>query len=308
VSVLVLSLPGMERPAARLAGALGAQSGSLVLHRFPDGECRVRIDQPLRDKLVVIVTRLDCPDDKLLPLLFAAATARDLGADAVGLVAPYLAYMRQDRRFHAGEGISARYFSGVLSQAVDWLVTVDPHLHRIRKLEQLFPIPVESVHAAPLMADWIRTHVKSPMLIGPDDESVQWVGALANQLGVAHALLSKRRSNDRTVELGLPDLSPCLGHQPVLVDDIIASGATMLQAIRLLRRAGWPSPACMAVHAVFAGNAYEALQVAGAIRIATCNTIPHPSNAIDVSELLAAAVARRLAASRPSAPVLEAAR
>ena len=113
MSVLVHSLPGMERLSARLAAALGVPMGTLVVHRFPDGECRVRIDQAVRDKVVVIVTRLDRPDDKLLPVVFGAATARDLGADSVGLVAPYLAYMRQDRRFHAGTNVAllgaARY-------------------------------------------------------------------------------------------------------------------------------------------------------------------------------------------------------
>jgi ribose-phosphate pyrophosphokinase len=308
VRVLVLSLPGMERLSARLAAALGAPMGTLVVHRFPDGECRVRIDQAVRDKVVVIVARLDHPEDKLLPLLFGAETARDLGADSVGLVAPYLAYMRQDRRFHAGEGISARYFAGILDRTADWLVTVDPHLHRIRKLEELLTIPAQSVHAAPLMADWVRVHIEKPMLIGPDSESMQWVRALATLLEVPHAVLSKRRSDDRTVELRLPDLSACVGHQPVLVDDIIASGGTMLEATRLLRRAGWPPPACLAVHAVFAGNAYEALQAAGVTSIATCNTIPHLTNAIDVSELLAAAVTQRLEAAGLAAPSLEAAR
>lgn len=308
MSVLILSLPGMEPLSARLAAGVGARMGTLALHRFPDGECRVRIDPVVKDKVVVIVASLDRPDEKLLPLVFGAATGRELGAESVGLVAPYLAYMRQDRRFHGGEGISARYFAGILDHSVDWLVTVDPHLHRIRKLEDLFTIPTESVQAEPLMADWVRGHIERPMLIGPDSESMQWVGVLANLLGAPHAVLTKRRSDDRRVEIRLPDLSACVGHQPVLIDDIIASGGTMLESARLLQRAGWPPPACLAVHGVFAGGAYEALQDAGMTTIATCNTIPHPSNAIDVGGLVAAAVTQRLRLSGMSEPSLEAAR
>jgi ribose-phosphate pyrophosphokinase len=300
MSVLLLALPGMEPLSARLAGLLGAATGAVRVHRFPDGECRVRIDQVVRDQVVVIVTRLDRPDDKLLPLIFAAETARELGADSVGLVAPYLAYMRQDRRFHMGEGVSARHFASILDATADWLVTVDPHLHRIATVEEIFTIPVEVVHAAPIMAAWIRAKVRSPMLIGPDSESMQWVGSLAELLQVPSAVLTKHRAGDRRVDLQLPNLKDCLGHQPVLIDDIIASGGTMLEAARLLRAAGWPPPVCLAVHAIFADDAFERLQ--GAVsRIATCNTIPHPSNDIDVSELLAAAIRRRLQPSAASA-------
>ena len=301
MSVLVLSLPGMEALSARLAALLGAAMGAVRVHRFPDGECRVRIDQVVRDQAVVIVTRLDRPDDKLLPLIFAAETARELGADSVGLVAPYLAYMRQDQRFHVGEGVSARYFAGVLDDTVDWLVTVDPHLHRIAAADRIFTMPVEVVHAAPIMAAWIRAEVWNPMLIGPDGESMQWVGSLAELLQVPYAILTKHRVGDRRVDLELPDLRDCMGHQPVLIDDIIASGGTMLEAARLLRAAGWPMPVCLAVHAIFADHALERLQGAGVSRIATCNTIPHPSNDIDVSEPLAAAIRRRLQPSAASA-------
>jgi ribose-phosphate pyrophosphokinase len=78
----------------------------------------------------------------------------------------------------------------------------------------------------------------------------------------------------------------------VLVDDVIASAATMIEATRLLREAGWPAPVCLGVHGVFAGNAYQALEDAGAARIVTCRTIAHPSNAIDLSHPIAEAVKR----------------
>jgi ribose-phosphate pyrophosphokinase len=291
---VVLSLPGNEALAARLGAGLGLEVSAIRLHRFPDGETRVRIAQLVSGKQVVLAATLDRPDAKLLPLLFTAATARDLGAASVGLVAPYLAYLRQDRRFEPGEGLSARYFARLLSGVVDWLVTVDPHLHRIAKLEELYSIPVEVVHTAPRLAAWVRAHIQHPMIIGPDAESAQWVSALAERTDAPHAVLSKRRLGPRTVDIRLPDLSACLGHHPVLVDDIISSGATMAEAIRLLKQAGWPPPACVAVHGVFADGSYQRLKNAGAAAIVTCNTITHPSNQIDVLDLAVAAVARCL--------------
>ncbi len=294
MSAVVLVLPENERIANRIGAYLDLDVSSVVVHRFPDGEARVRVNRSVAGKAVILVATLDRADQKVLPLLFTAAAARDLGASSVGLVAPYLAYMRQDRRFEPGEGVSARHFAQLLSGALDWLVTVDPHLHRTASLEELYSIPARAAGTAPLLADWIAAHVERPIVIGPDGESIQWVRSVAARIKAPHAVLNKRRSGDASVTIKLPDLSAAVGHHPVLVDDIIASGATMVEATQLLRRAGWPPPICLGVHAVFAGNAYASLQEAGAAQIVTCNTIAHPSNQIDVSGLVAAAVAQSL--------------
>src|SRR6185503_12811188 len=122
----------------------------------------------------IILCTLADPDAKFLPLIFAAATARELGAARVGLVAPYLAYMRQDRRFNPGEAVTSRYVAKLISGAFDWLVTVDPHLHRYGALGEIYTIPTRAIHAAPLMSDWIRRNVPDPLIVGPDSESEQW--------------------------------------------------------------------------------------------------------------------------------------
>lgn len=294
MNAVVLSLPGNDRIANRIGAWLRLDVSSVAVHRFPDGEARVRLSRSVAGKAVVLVATLDRADDKILPLLFTAATARDLGARSVGLVAPYLAYMRQDRQFEAGEGVTAHHFARLLSAAVDWLITVDPHLHRTDELGELYTVPTSAVASAPLLAEWIGEHVASPVIIGPDAESARWVGSVADRIHAPYVLLQKRRSGDKTVALTLPDLSACIGRQPILLDDIIASGATMLEAIRLLRQGGWPAPICLGVHAVFANDAYTALLGAGATQVVTANTISHPSNVMDVSRLLAQAVQQTL--------------
>ncbi len=137
----------------------------------------------LTGRRVALVCTLDRPDPKLLPLLFAARTASELGDASVGLVAPYLAYMRQDRRFHTGEAVSARLFASILSPQFDWLVTVDPHLHRIHSLAAIYEMATRVLHAAPAIARWIAREVENPVLIGPDGESVQWVSEVARTTG-----------------------------------------------------------------------------------------------------------------------------
>jgi ribose-phosphate pyrophosphokinase len=287
VRARVVALPGNDVLAAALADRLDADLGGATIRSFPDGESYVRIEGDCTGRTLLLVCTLDRPDAKTLPLLLLAATARDLGVSRVGIVAPYLAYLRQDRRFLPGEGLTSTYFARLLSGAVDWLLTVDPHLHRLASLATLYTIPARAVHAAPLLAAWIRRHVPDAALVGPDAESTQWVAAVAEQAQVPHLVLEKVRHGDREVEVSLPAGPSWREHTPVIVDDIISTGHTMLATVGHLRRLGTPPPVCVGIHAVFADDAHAALLAAGAGRVVTTNTIPHPSNAIDVADLLA---------------------
>ncbi len=289
---LILALPGNERLAAALANAANMEVGDLTVRRFPDDETYVRLDTAVEGRSVVIVCTLDRPDEKLLPLIFSAAAARDLGAARTGLVAPYLAYMRQDRRFQTGEAITSSHFAQILSVWIDWLVTVDPHLHRRHSLSEIYPMPAAAVHAAQTIAGWIGREVPNPLLIGPDEESRQWVSEVARDANAPHVILQKVRHGDRDVEVRVPDVGRWRGHTPVLVADIVSTGRTMIETISHLNRAGLAAPVCVGVHAVFAGASCDDLKNAGARSIVTCNTIPHVSNAIDISEMLGGPASR----------------
>ena len=220
---LLLSLPGNEDATRALAEHLGADVGAVEVHRFPDGESLVRVACEVVERDVALVCTLDRPDGKLLPLVFAAGAARDLGARRVGLIAPYLAYMRQDRRFRDGEAVTAWELARLLSGVFDWLATVDPHLHRILDLRDLYPIPCGVAHAAPAVAQWIAENVRAPLLVGPDEESAQWVHTVAGLAGAPSVVLAKTRSGDREVTVSVPDVARWRDHTPVLVDDIIST-------------------------------------------------------------------------------------
>jgi ribose-phosphate pyrophosphokinase len=239
---------------------------------------------------VVLLCSLDRPDDKFLPLMFAATTARDLGATSVGLVSPYLAYMRQDRQFRPGEAVTSTYFAQTLALQVDWLVTVDPHLHRRSALSEIYAVPAIALHAAPLVAEWIQEAVKQPLLVGPDAESAQWVAAVARDAGAPHLVLQKTRRGDRDVEVSVPEIERWRDHTPALVDDIVSTAPTMIATVGHLIRAEMRRPVCVAVHGIFAGGAYRELLDAGASRIVTANTVPHETNAIDLTDPLADAI------------------
>lgn len=232
-----IAMPGNEPMAERLSALTGGEIAALETRRFPDGETYLRLTGGVSRRQVAIVCTLDHPDGKFLPLAFAAATARELGASRVGLVAPYLAYMRQDRRFKDGEAVTATQFARLLSGSVDWLVKR------------------------------IAAHVRCPFVV-----------------------LAKRRLGDRQVAIDLPDLSAMRGRKPVPVDDIISSAGTMMEAARRVAAAGLPRPVCAAVHGLFAGDSFERLSMV-AEAVVTTNTVAHRSNAIDLSDRIAPAVA-----------------
>jgi ribose-phosphate pyrophosphokinase len=287
----IYALPGNDDFADRLAAHGGWARAALEVHRFPDGESLVTVAPPAAGEESVLVCTLDRPDPKLLPLLMAAATLRELGATHVGLVAPYLAYMRQDARFQPGQAISSCIFGRLLDQAFDWLLTVDPHLHRHRTLAEAGMPRGRVAHAAPALATWIREHVALPLIIGPDGESEQWAREVARLADAPAVIAGKERRGDRDVGVALPDLTTWRGRIPVLLDDIIASGHTMAETVRALISAGWPAPTCVAVHGVFAEGASALLRMAGAARVVTTNTIAQASADIDISGTLAMALA-----------------
>ena len=287
---VVFELFGHAALADAIAAQTHAERGRLLLRRFPDAECYLRFESEMDGCDVTLVANLARPDEHIPALLFAASTARELGACKVGLVSPYLPYMRQDRRFHSGEAVTSRTFARLISTHFDWMVTVDPHLHRYASLGELYSVPATALSAAPLIAEWIRAHVEQPLLLGPDAESAQWVSAVAEIIGAPWVVSQKTRHGDRDVEVELPDIARWRGSKAVILDDIIASGRTMIEALRRTREARYDDPICVGIHAVFCDDSYRTLIGAGAGGIVTTDSVPHESNVIRLAALLANAV------------------
>lgn len=292
---VVIAMPGSTAQAEQLARELAAELITPEVRRFPDGELYTRIEPSLAGHDAILVGSLyPDPAEQFLAVAFLAANARDRGARKVGLVAPYLAFMRQDVEFKTGEGITSRYFARMVSSVVDWLVTVDPHLHRHSSLEGLYTVPTRIARSAPAIAGWIQREIARPYLVGPDAESVQWVRAIADTCGAPFVILEKTRRGDRDVSISAPPRDGWNGHTPVLVDDIVSTGKTMIEATRQLRAAGIAPPLCVAIHAVFADNVLEELMTAGAAGIVSCDTIVHTSNRICVAGPIADAARSHL--------------
>lgn len=288
-NTIVLGFPSYRAPAARLAQRLGARYGDVAVHRFPDGESLVRLPPDLPGHVVLCLS-LDHPNGRLVELELAAATARELGAETLTLVAPYLCYMRQDKAFHPGEAVSQRIVGALLGRRFDALITVDPHLHRTHTLAAAIPVRrAVALSAAPVMTAWLEQRSDAPLLIGPDEESSQWVSAIANPAGLDYGIALKTRLGDREVRVELPDV-PAAGRDVVLVDDVASTGQTLVAAAREVRARGAASIAVLVTHALFVDDAEMRLREAGVTEICSSDSIPHPSNRLHLDEIIAAAL------------------
>jgi ribose-phosphate pyrophosphokinase len=286
---IVFYLPGNEEIGKDLANLLAADTGEYIIRHFPDGETYVKIVSLIKDRDVLLVCSLNQPDNKLLPLYFISKSLKEFGASKVTLVAPYLAYMRQDKRFSEGECVTSNLFATLISSFVDALITIDPHLHRRSNLNEIYTIPTTVLHAAILISNWIKDNIPNALIVGPDMESEQWVSHVAKDADVPYIVLEKKRHGDRDVEIKAPDVSQWKNHTPVLVDDIISTAKTMMVTANHLNMAGYKPATCIGVHGIFADNAFYELLASGVDKIVTTNSIPHASNRISITNLISEA-------------------
>jgi ribose-phosphate pyrophosphokinase len=283
---IVVAYQGNEQMANAIREGLSCALGEFEMRQFPDGETYVRLITDVLDCEVIVVATLHRPDDKFLSLTFLLRLLKDAGALKIKLVAPYLAYMRQDKQFKSGEALTSAYFGELLSPFIDELVTIDPHLHRHHSMKEIYTANATVLHASNAIAMWIKNSIPNPVLIGPDAESAQWVSEVAAAAGAPYIVLNKERHGDRNVEISFPEIGSFHQYVPVLVDDIISTARTMIATVKRLQELGFKKPLCVGVHAIFADDSFSELQRAGAAEIVTCNTIVHSSNGIDISPII----------------------
>jgi ribose-phosphate pyrophosphokinase len=286
---IVLGFPEYAAPARDLAHAADMDYADVAIHRFPDGESLVRLPASLPPR-VVFCRSLDHPNDKLIELELAAASALERGAAQLELVAPYLCYMRQDRAFKSGEAVSQQIIGRLLARHFDVLITVDPHLHRTHSLAVAVPVQrAVALSATSVMAKWLSSRSEAPFLLGPDQESGQWVGAIAGPAGLDYGIANKLRLGDRSVRVELPD-ADFDDRDVVLVDDVVSTGHTMAECATQVRKRGAKRIAALVTHALFVDDALQMMQAAGIETIVSTDSIPHASNGMSLAGLLAGAL------------------
>jgi ribose-phosphate pyrophosphokinase len=289
--MIITSCGNSEKIAKKIAQEVGAKYSQLIISSFPDGEMYLRYKDDLKAQKVVIIHSFQPnPNKSLFEIIFAAQTAKDLGAKKVILMAPYLAYMRQDKRFNPGEGISSRIMAKLLNGSLDKIITIDPHLHRYKSLKEIFTIPSVKLTANPLIEEYIERKVKRKdrglVIIGPDWESYQWAEEVAKRIGAEATVFSKKRYSSRHVEEKMNKKVEMKGKDAVIVDDIISTGHTIAEAAKKAKKMGAKKVVAIGVHGLLVENAIGKMRKAGVDKIVTSNCIEHQTNEIDVTSLI----------------------
>jgi len=275
----------------RLASWLDVPMHEIALHRFPDGELRVTVGPAAATTILYVP--LDQPNDKIVAVLFAAEALRREGAERLVLVSPYLCYMRQDAAFQKGEAISQKVIGRLIAGTVDRVITVDAHLHRTHSIANVFSgIEADNLSAMPTIADALRANSLAPdtLVVGPDVESQAWVSELAGRLKVGSAVAQKRRRSDHSVDISFADPKLFAGRPVLLIDDIVSSGGTLIACTKALAAAGAKTIDAIITHALFPPEMTRAFMQAGLRSIRSTHSVPHPTNAIALDEILGLAL------------------
>ncbi len=275
--------------AAKVAKQLKCSLVKPELKRFPDGEFYVRLDAKLKGEHVAIVQSTCHPqNDNLIELFLLLNAAKDLGARRVTAAVPYLAYAQQDKRFKPGEAISAHTTCKLIERGgADDFLTVDMYDDGIMRN---FSIPAYNLTAMPLLGQYLsKLELQKPVILGIDQGSLERARRVAAELRADYDYLKKRRMTPKKITIQ-PKHLEVAGRDVVLVDDIIRTGSTIIEATQILRRQRARKIYTACTHPVFAGNALRKILRAGVQAVIAADTIEHRTSVVSVASIIAEAI------------------
>ena len=270
--------------AKELASVMGCDYIQAATTTFPDGECYTRIDAEKLDDDVVIV-QTTSPDSKLIELLLLQDAVRRLGAKSITLVIPYFGYARQDRVFKPGEPESAKVMCQHLDMNCDRVITVDIHKEAVLNY---FNHPHKDLKAAPVIAEYFKGK-GIDMVLSPDIGAAGRAKMVGEVMGVPYDHLEKTRLSGTDVRIA-PAKADVKGKKVLIVDDMIATGGTIIAAAYALREAGAAGISVACTHGVFVNNAIEKFTGSSLDALLSCNTLNNPVSHISVASLIAEAI------------------
>ncbi|HXX72244.1 MAG TPA: ribose-phosphate diphosphokinase [Candidatus Acidoferrales bacterium] len=288
--MIVIGGPTSLPLASKVANELGVDAGKLEVRRFPDGEKYLRVLSDVKDQNVVVVQSIHhTPDELLFEYLLLVDTVKDLGAKRVTAFIPYFAYARQDERFKPGEALSFKTVSKLIeSVGTDEIYTIDMHQHRVLKSSEVFGIPSHNLSAMPSLADHVQKlgKLEKPLVIGPDAEAEQWAKLAAERLHTDYDVFQKTRLGDAKVDVR-PRKSNANGRDVLIVDDIISTGGTIVEAVKILKGQGASRVQVACTHPILAPGALEKIREAGVEDVIGTDTVPSPISVVSVAPLIA---------------------
>ncbi len=275
--------------ALSIAQSLGVKALFPRVERFPDGETHV-VAPSVKGTAVYVQTMHPYPNEMLVEMELTVDLLKELGAERVITVVPYLAYTRQDTRHEEGEGIAVKAMLRMLEKAgVNDIVSVDIHLHRlgIKELEDMSSIRLHEVSAVDALAKEAGRYLNKPVVVGPDSESERWAKRAAELLDSSYDVLEKHRISPKEIEIR-PKTLDVRGRDVLIIDDIVSTGDTIKKVIESLRAKGANRIAAAFTHGVLSGeDAAAGLYRAGATYLISTNTINNEFSRVDVGPVIA---------------------
>lgn len=267
-----------------IAAELGCECIEAATVRFPDGECYTRVDRESLEDDVVIVQNT-YPDGNIIEMLLLEDVARRLKAKSVTIVIPYFGYARQDRVFKNGEPESAKIMCEILGIKADRVITVD--LHKEDSLRD-FKCATKDVKAAEAIADFFKDK-GIDLVMSPDIGAADRAKDVGTRMGVEYDHLNKTRLSGTEVVIK-PANADCRGKNVLIVDDMIATGGTIIAATEQLKAAGASSVSVACTHGVFVNNALDRLTSSAIDNVYCCNTLENGASSISVAKVIANAL------------------
>lgn len=274
---------------------LGIPLGRAEVSTFSDGETSIHIDENVRGGDVFVI-QPTCPpvNHNLIELLTLIDALNRSSARRITAVIPYFGYARQDRKVKPRVPISAKLVSNLITTAgADRVLTMDLHAGQI---QGFFDIPVDHLFAAPVIIDYFKKRgVEDTLIVSPDPGGVERARAFAKRLGIQMAIIDKRRGEGDLPEV-MNVIGDVEGKEVIIVDDIIDTGGTLIQATQALLDRGATKVYASCTHPVFSGNAVERIDSSDIKEVVVTNTIPLRDKrsqkvvCLSIAELLAKAI------------------
>ncbi|MBW6519097.1 MAG: ribose-phosphate diphosphokinase [ANME-2 cluster archaeon] len=275
----IIGGPSSQLLASRVASALGCELAVCEFKRFPDQEMYIRIMDDIGPEAVIIQsTATDSDYVALLQLIDACSTA-----ERVQVVIPYMGYARQDKVFNRGEALSAR----AMARTIEAENVITVNIHETSVLEH-FRCTTMNIDAAPLMGQYIRDmdHFRDPVVLAPDAGAKGLAASAAEELGIDYDHLEKKRLSGDTVRVAPKNLD-VKDRDVVILDDIVSTGGTMAEAVRMLRQQGAADVYVACIHPVLAGSAILKLYRSGVVDVISTDTIEKAVSRVSVAQLIA---------------------
>jgi len=270
------------------------------IKKFADGEIYIEINENIRGNSVFVIQSTSTPaNDNIMELLLCIDALRRSSAKNITAVIPYFGYARQDRKVAPRTSISAKVVSNLITNAgANRIVTVDLHAGQI---QGFFDIPVDNLFTTPLFARYIKKKFKTKNLVcvSPDVGGVQRTRGLATKIKVDLAIIDKRRPEPGKSEV-MNIIGDVKGKNCVIIDDIIDSGGTIINAVEALKKAGAIDIYVFITHAVLSSDAAEKIKKSKIKKLIITDTIDNSLKiknnskieVISIAPLMAEAISR----------------